>query len=182
MAVEDDPNLVSFMTPVKKSEDCVAVNSTTLKCTVKISAAPVDLERNSNAGTWKVAAWAFDKGNGGLSLDKYKTHLVQRASRLTVNASPEPVTKGKSITVTGKLSRANWETFDYRGYTGQPVKLQFRKKDSNTYITVKTVTTDSTGQLKTSVTAATDGYWRWNFAGTTTTPAVNAVGDYVDVR
>ena len=54
--------------------------------------------------------------------DAYKYTNIQRYSKLSVNASPEPVAKGKTITVTGKLTRANWETHDYRGYTNQPVK------------------------------------------------------------
>lgn len=32
------------------------------------------------------------------------------------------------------------------------------------------------------VTVLGDGAWRWNFAGTSTTPAVKATGDYVDVQ
>lgn len=51
-----------------------------------------------------------------------------------------------------------------------------------TYATVKTVNTSSTGDLTTTVTASEDGYWRWNFAGTSTTPAVKATGDFVDVQ
>ncbi len=90
--------------------------------------------------------------------------------------------KGKTLTVTGKLSRANWETGTYKGYAGQPVKLQFRKKNSKTYTTVKTVRTNNTGALKTTVKASADGYWRYTFAGTSTTPAVTAAGDFVDVR
>ncbi len=46
----------------------------------------------------------------------------------------------------------------------------------------ETVYTSSTGSLTTTVPAAEDGYWRWNFAGTSTTPAVKATGDFVDVQ
>lgn len=106
----------------------------------------------------------------------------QRYSRLTVNASPEPVVKGRTVTVVGSLTRANWDTGTYAGYTVQPVKLQFRKKASSTYTTLKTVTSDSHGNLKTTYKASVDGYWRYSFAGTSTTPAVSATGDYVDVR
>ncbi|GGV81754.1 hypothetical protein GCM10010228_55400 [Streptomyces massasporeus] len=60
---------------------------------------------------------------------------LQRYSRLTVNASPEPIAKGRTLTITGKLSRANWDTLDYRGCTNQPVKLQFRKAGTTTYTT-----------------------------------------------
>ncbi|MBT2525402.1 calcium-binding protein [Streptomyces sp. ISL-99] len=162
---------------------CTASSATTSTCKLTIPVDPqVDLYKNSLAGTWKVAAIGWGKDGDFIEKDAYKTHRVQRASTLTVNAAPEPVVKGKPITVTGKLARANWETSTYAGYTAQPVKLQFRKAGTTTYTTVKTVNTDSTGNLKTTVTAASDGYWRWSFAGTSTTPAVSAAGDYVDVR
>jgi hypothetical protein len=62
------------------------------------------------------------------------------------------------------------------------VKLQFRKKSASTDTTVKTVKTNSTGNLKTTVKATVDGYFRYSFAGTSTTPAVNAAGDFIDVK
>ncbi|MEJ8667651.1 hypothetical protein WKI71_00980 [Streptomyces sp. MS1.AVA.1] len=40
----------------------------------------------------------------------------------------------------------------------------------------------STGTLRATVKAVEDGYWRWNFTGTTTTGPAKATGDYVDVR
>jgi hypothetical protein len=47
---------------------------------------------------------------------------------------------------------------------------------------VCSLTTSSTGELKTTVKATADGFYRYSFPGTTTTPAVSAAGDYVDVR
>ncbi len=47
---------------------------------------------------------------------------------------------------------------------------------------MKTVKTSSTGTLKTTVKASADGHWRYSFAGTSTTPAVSAAGDFVDVK
>ncbi|GHH90791.1 hypothetical protein GCM10017779_12480 [Streptomyces capillispiralis] len=44
------------------------------------------------------------------------------------------------------------------------------------------ITSNSTGNLSTTVTATVDGYYRYSFAGTSTTPAVNAAGDFVDVQ
>jgi hypothetical protein len=107
---------------------------------------------------------------------------VKRYAKLTTDASPEPVSKGATLTVTGKLSRANWDDNAYHGYTNQSVKLQFRKAGTSTYTTVKTVTTSSTGTLRTTVAASTDGYWRYAFAGTTTTASAKAAGDYVDTK
>ncbi|MFG2125084.1 hypothetical protein [Streptomyces sp. NPDC048710] len=47
---------------------------------------------------------------------------------------------------------------------------------------VQAVYTSSTGNLTTTVPASEDGYWRWNFAGTSTTPPVKATGDFVDAQ
>ena len=162
---------------------CTNSSATTATCKVTLIADPNEnIYSNILAGTWKVWVGAAAKDGDYVIREAYKTAKVQRASKLTVNASPEPVKKGKTITVTGKLTRANWDRGTYNGYSTQPVKLQFRKKSSSTYTTVKTIKTSSTGDLKTTVTATQDGYFRYSFAGTTTTPAVSAAGDFVDVR
>ncbi|MFF9567514.1 DUF5707 domain-containing protein [Streptomyces sp. NPDC014685] len=163
---------------------CTKVNATTSTCKLTFTIDPrYDLYKNSLAGTWHVAAGALAGNQNDIAYtDYYGKARVQRLSKLTVNAAPEPVKKGKTITVTGKLSRANWEDHKYHGYTGQAVKLQFRKKNSSTYSTVKTIKTNSTGNLKTTVKASVDGYWRYSFAGTSTTPAVTTAGDFVDVK
>ncbi|MGN9760847.1 hypothetical protein [Streptomyces sp. SD31] len=179
-----------------KPAKCTATSATTANCKGTIDVYPGSHELiNSDAGTWRAAAEAtafngqdpdgetFDitkvgyKGQSGLG-----TTLMQRFSKLTVNASPEPVKKGKTITVTGKLSRANWDRGTYNGYVEQPVNLQFRKKNSSTYTTVKTIKSNATGDLKTTLKATEDGYFRYTFAGTTTTPAATATGDFVDVQ
>lgn len=144
---------------------------------------PVDLANaNANAGTWSVDALADANDGNSLFAPGVGSFGLKRAAQLTVNASPEPVAKGARITVTGKLVRANWDTYRYAGYAGQTVKLQFRPKDSSSYTTVVAVKSSSTGTLHTTVKAVEDGYWRWNFAGTTTTGPAKATGDYVDVR
>lgn len=57
-----------------------------------------------------------------------------------------------------------------------------KEAGASTYTTAKTVHSDQYGNLKATVTASTDGCFRYSFAGTTTTSAVNAAGDFVDVR
>ncbi|MFI2203747.1 hypothetical protein ACH47Z_23805 [Streptomyces sp. NPDC020192] len=168
---------------------CVARTATTATCKGTIDIYPGETDpdlklRNAWAGTWHGAGIALDLDSekSALQVDGLGTTLVQRNSTLTVNASPEPVKKGATVTVTGRLSRANWEDHKYHGFTGVLVKLQFRKKGSSTYTTLKTVKTDSTGNLKTTTKATVDGYYRYSFAGTTTTPAVNATADFVDVK
>ncbi|MFI9565263.1 hypothetical protein [Streptomyces rishiriensis] len=170
---------------------CSAVSTTVLHCTAKIQFRPVGSDEyeglaNTQAGAWKVGALAVPRNATGLGDFTWQSNLgainVQRQAKLTVNAAPEPVKKGKTLTVTGALTRANWDTHKYAGYSAQSVQLQFRKSGSSTYSTVKTVKTGSTGALKTTVTASVDGYYRFVFAGTSTTPAVSAAGDFVDVR
>ncbi|KAB2973377.1 hypothetical protein F8R89_15915 [Streptomyces sp. SS1-1] len=174
---------------------CTPTTSTTATCKGTLDIYPQYELSLADATSWKAGGYAYDFNDQDPKADDIDWDQVgftmqsglastrlQRYSKLTVNATPEPVKKGKTITVTGKLSRANWDDGKYHGYTNQPVKLQFRKKNSSTYTTVKTIKSNSTGALKTTVKATVDGYFRYSFAGTTTTPAVNAAGDFVDVR
>ncbi|MEV0371702.1 calcium-binding protein [Streptomyces sp. NPDC050636] len=180
----DPDNPVGYIKPNEDTTpaDCVAAGATTSTCSKTFTFEPDWWLTNADAGTWKVGVQAWANDDSRAQRDAYTTTRLQRFSKLTVNAGPEPIAKGKTLTVTGKLTRANWDTDTYAGYTAQPVKLQFRKAGTSTYTTIKTVNTSSTGDLKTTATASVDGYWRWNFAGTSTTPAVTATGDYVDVQ
>ncbi|MEU9337877.1 hypothetical protein AB0D49_32715 [Streptomyces sp. NPDC048290] len=165
---------------------CTKVNATTSRCTTPFAYLYPrgQLGRNSFAGTWKAAVWARSAdGRSHADLHSAKSVSVLRDAMLNANAGPEPVAKGKTLTVTGLLEHADWEMRGgYPGYAGQKVKLQFRKKGASAYTTVKTVTTDRSGKLRTTVKAATDGYWRYSFAGSSTTATATAPGDYVDVR
>ncbi|MBV7696722.1 hypothetical protein [Streptomyces sp. TRM70350] len=178
-----------------KPATCTVNSATTATCTGRIDLYPREDLRNSDAGTWKGTAYAIayngqepDGENfditkvGHADQEGLGTTRVQRASILTVNASPEPVKKGKTLTITGRLTIANWETGKYVGYVNQSVALQFRKKNVTTYTNVKGVKTNTKGDLKTTVKASVDGYHRFTFKGKVTVPAVNATGDFVDVR
>lgn len=148
---------------------------------------PGEIDSNSDATNWKIALGLhLFKASGGLKTGEYETRpgtvAVKRAAKVTVNASPEPVTKGKKIAVTGKLTRANWSTHTFGPYSGRTVTLQFRAKGTDSFKAVKKVTTNSTGALKTTVTASTDGSFRWVYYGDTTTGTATSAADYIDVR
>ncbi|MEV6756719.1 hypothetical protein [Streptomyces sp. NPDC051214] len=138
--------------------------------------------RNSEAGAWKAAAEVSFKGGGGDTDDKGLTTYVKRNSRLSVNAAPEPVSTGKTITVTGKVTRANWETKKYASYGGRLVSLQFKPSGAASYTTVKKVHASSSGALKTTVKASKTGAWRWAYYGNTTTGPSTSAADNVVVR
>ncbi|MFM9697557.1 hypothetical protein [Streptomyces europaeiscabiei] len=170
---------------------CFETDSKHARCegTFHIDPHPSRKQVNSNndATTWKVAVvlrlW---KANGGLKTEEYetrsKTVQLKRAARATVGATPETVTQGKKITVTGRLTRANWSTKKYGGYSGRTVSLQYRASDATSFKTVKKVTTSTTGALNTTATASADGFYRWVYYGNSTTDAVTTPAVYVDVR
>ncbi|MER6534916.1 hypothetical protein ABT215_14120 [Streptomyces sp900105755] len=169
---DDDPNCV---------ESTAQTGVYSCKAVFNIDAA-TDLKNNGAAGTWKLFLGGFDLSANASIDDNVATAKIKKASKLTVNATPEPVKKGKTITVTGKLTRANWNTRTYAGYASQKVQLQFRKKGSTTYTTLKTITAGTGGALKTTTKATVDGYYRYSFATNATTGASTATGDYVDVK
>ncbi|MDG4860090.1 DUF5707 domain-containing protein [Streptomyces sp. T-3] len=163
--------------------NCKTVDATTATCTMTYAIDPkADLFNSLAGGSWKV--WAIAQGTDAdyTRRGNAKTFSLKRYSKLTTNAAPEPVKKGKTITVTGALTRANWDTNKYAGYTSQSVKLQYKKKGATSYTTLKTVKSGTAGALKTTVTASADGYYRYSFAGTSTTPAVTSTSDFVDVN
>ncbi|MDT9697075.1 hypothetical protein [Streptomyces sp. P17] len=172
---------------------CTDTSATAASCKATVTIDPLAL-LNEDAGAWKAAAFAVafngedpenpNLDNVGVAVqDKTNSFNLQRYSKLTVNASPEPVKKGKTITVTGKLTRASWDSNTYVGMpSGQSVVLQFRKKGTTTYSNVKGIKTTTGGALKTTVTASTDGYYRFTYAGITSTAPVSAAGDFIDVQ
>jgi hypothetical protein len=133
---------------------------------------------SSEAGTWKAKVTVRWSGAPVTATASVK---VVREAKLTADASPEPVKKGKTITVKGKLTRADWQTAKYAGYTKQKVQLQFRPTNG-AYAAVKAVTSGTGGALTTSVTATRDGCYRFAFAGSSTTSKVTGAQDCIDVR
>ncbi|MFC9288676.1 hypothetical protein [Streptomyces sp. NPDC057052] len=145
------------------------------------------LDSDGDATTRKVASHAMvraseDRVRSEEYLTGPGTAQVERAAKATADASPEPVAKGKKLTVTGRLTRADRVRHAYVGHGGKAAKLQFRKAGTSTCSTVRIVNADSAGHLRTTVTANADGYWRWTFGETATTGGASAAGDYVDAR
>ncbi|MEU4088227.1 calcium-binding protein [Streptomyces aureus] len=138
------------------------------------------VKKNADAGTWGVYASAVGNANAEKVLP-FAFNVV-RAAKLTTDASPEPAKYGGTITVTGRLTRANWETGQYQGNINQQVQLQFRDSNAGAYTTVKTVTSGTDGALKATVPALASGSWRWVFAGTNTTGAATSAADDVVVK
>lgn len=176
-----------WLLPNETTPTCTVQSATTSTCKLTFTAEPgtldpFELYSNNLAGTWNVAPVVWANNYDAYGDDYGSTTRIKRMSAVTVNAAPEPVTKGKAITVTGKLTRASWVSKAYIGYSGQSVALQFRKAGTSTYTTLKTVKTNSTGNLSTTVTASADGYFRYTYAGNVTSSPATAAGDFIDVK
>lgn len=142
---------------------------------------------NADAGTSYVDVEVEDPNYN--TTTKRFAFTLKRATYVSgFNVTPEPVKKGKYVTVKGTLKRADWDRGTYVAYgaKSQKVQIQFRPKGTTTYKTVKTVTLGTgskiSTKLKVSGSLAKDGYYRLSYAGNGTTGASVAAGDYVDVK
>ncbi len=167
----------------------------TESCSTKLTIDPRQLYTAADATEWKAAALYMesaideDDSDGHIGFHSgtdvwgnLGTARLQRISKVTVNATPEPVVKGRTLTVKGALTRADWNTGRYAGYKGQKVTLQFKARGAAAYTDVKTVTSGTGGALSTTVKASKDGSYRYKFAGTSTTAAKTSAADFVDVK
>jgi hypothetical protein len=105
----------------------------------------------------------------------------------TFNATPEPVTRGATISLRGTLKRVEWPggrnpTPYYAAYGKATVRVQFKPTGSASFGTVKTVSTDAKGKVATTVTAARSGTWRLAFPGGKYTASSVSKVDAVTVR
>ncbi|WP_181802634.1 hypothetical protein [Streptomyces shenzhenensis] len=167
---------------------CAKKSATTSVCRATMTVTPAwipgysDSDSNKTAGVWQVNATVQANDGDYWISDRIALYKLKRAAQLTTVITPAKVAKGSKVAVTGKLSRANWEDLKYHGFTGQQVKLQFRKKGAAHYSTVKTVTTGDAGKLTTKVTVTSAGSWRWYFPGSTTTSRKVSAGDVLDLK
>ncbi|BBC94772.1 calcium-binding protein [Streptomyces griseofuscus] len=182
-SLDSDVDGVLYTDTGDTNSTCDNWSATSATCKITITAVPgTDLYDSALNGKWNVSVLAVANNGDYVETDVYKNRWVKRAASFSgFNAAPEPVTKGKTITVTGTLNRASWSYMRYYGYGSQSVQLQFKPANSSTYSTVKTIKSSSTGYLKTTVTASVDGTWRFHYAGNSNSSVADAY-DYVDVR
>ncbi|MER5523783.1 calcium-binding protein [Streptomyces sp. NPDC002677] len=169
---------------VPAATDCAPTADATTTCTLTFNLTPGTAPADDTlAGTWSVSAYAIGADGDAQFLENAATFALKRDSRLTVDATPEPVKWGKLLTVKGDVRNADWATgaFTAAG-AGQSVELQFRPAGCGTWSTLKTASTAADGTVSTTVRAYVDGDYRWSYAGTATTAAATSPSDYVDVR
>lgn len=151
------------------------------------------------AGPWDIVATPFNTyqvagrftTTKGAPFTGKAVFSLFRGSRLTTNASPEPVRRGATLTVKGRLTRqamapnrlSTGARIDkYVAFAGEPVLLQ-RRTLSGTYHSIRTVRSNRDGYLTTRLKALPeDRCYRFTYRGSDTTRPVTAGGDCVHVR
>ncbi|MER5401677.1 hypothetical protein [Streptomyces sp. NPDC002599] len=99
------------------------------------------------------------------------------------NASPEPVTKGRTITVKGVLQERAAGSTTWKAYGARKVQILFRPKGRTTWYLMSTVTTKSNGSFSKGFKAQQDGTWVPVFSYPDSKHFVGeGAEDYVDVR
>jgi hypothetical protein len=140
---------------------------------------------NENAGSKAVIAKAYNadfderQRSWGSGFRLLRRTAWQNKS---FNASPEPVRKGKPVTLKGRLLVSDWDNDRYVAARVGSVKVQFRTP-KGTYKTVKSrVSTDRNGWVSTRVTARQTGVWRLVYSGNSIAGQAVSTGDAVKVR
>ncbi|GAA2086969.1 hypothetical protein GCM10009780_28060 [Actinomadura alba] len=111
---------------------------------------------------------------------KYARRYETRVAGL--NASPEPVRKGRPVTVTGTLQHRNSSTSSWTGFRGQKVSVIFRFYGKKTWYLMASTTTDSRGRFTRRINAPGSGTWTIAYYGDKYHFSTSPNGDYVSAR
>ncbi|GAA0267836.1 hypothetical protein GCM10009527_075140 [Actinomadura nitritigenes] len=129
-------------------------------------------------GYWRVR-YAGDSAYMALTGKPVDVDVRYGTSIAGFNASPEPVAKGKTLTVKGQLFRYMDKKLPGPGAS---VYLYFQAKGSSTWTQMAVVKTASSGWFGKTFKASKDGTWMAAYKGSSTYLASNKPTDYVDVR
>jgi hypothetical protein len=114
------------------------------------------------------------------SLERQVFVDTKTMSKLTADATPEPVRHRKRLAVRGPLSSYAHGTWTALRRT--KVALYFRKRGSKTWTFVGWAKTDKRGHYTVHATAYRDGYWQTRYLGDGDHFKVVSHSDYVNVR
>jgi len=106
--------------------------------------------------------------------------LLRRTSWGSSFSAPETATKGSDLTLSGRLSQADWDTGTNRTFSTS-VKLQFRANGAKKFRTVRTVAAGD-GANTVTVTAKRSGSFRFAYRGDDTHARSISSAQHVVVR
>lgn len=134
-------------------------------------------------GAWNTGGWFRVRH---LISDQYAEsvskpfYIVRTPTRVqSVNAAPEPVRKGATITVTASLQH---DSGGWRALGAQPVSVWFRPWGQSTWKKVASGTSASNGAVSLKTTASVDGWYTVRYYGDGTHFQAFGGQDWIDVR
>ncbi|GGZ10246.1 hypothetical protein [Streptomyces poonensis] len=133
-------------------------------------------------GVWRFQYSGTKKIPGGPAPESY-TIVRDMTALPEFNASPEPVKKGASLTIAGKLNEKHWYDGQWGAFAGARVDIYFRAKGKTTWSKAGTAVTDKNGKFKRTFKAAKDGDWQARYDGDESQHFYShSRKDYVDVK
>ncbi|MFI7290693.1 HtaA domain-containing protein [Streptomyces anulatus] len=166
------PVVIEFRTKGGKTWSRAAAVNTTSKGVVSASVTAV------KDGTWRARyAGTADRAAAVSTSDNVDVKLRTAVSGF--NASPEPVRKGRTITVKGTLRSLDGI---WKNASGQSVIILFKADGSSKWSKAATVRTNGKGVFSKGFTAKKDGTWKAQFKATSSRLGTTGSGDRVDVR
>ncbi|MGW6288308.1 HtaA domain-containing protein [Streptomyces sp. NPDC055107] len=166
------PVVIEFRTKGGKTWSRATTVDTSSKGVVSTSVTAV------KDGTWRARyAGTADRAAAVSTSDNVDVKLRTAVSKF--NASPEPVRKGRTITVKGTLRSLDGT---WKNASGQSVIILFKADGSSKWSKLATVRTNSKGVFSKGFTAKKDGTFKAQFKATSSRLGTTGAGDRVDVR
>ncbi|WP_248962743.1 hypothetical protein [Sphaerisporangium perillae] len=136
--------------------------------------------RSDAPGRWNVTAKASSAVGTGKADKDFLVKQVWETDLAGFGASPEPIDKGDTLTLQGRLlinSTGGW-----KAYRGQKIFIAFRAEGSSGYERVASDHTDWRGRFSVGVKAERSGWWRAEYDGSSVALKSVSDSDQVDVR
>ncbi len=121
------------------------------------------------------ASMAFALATAGLMVGPSPVEAAISNSSITFNASPEPLTAGGTVTLSGKAGYGN-------SNNASTVRFYFRRHNATTYTLITSTSTSSSGGFSKQTRHTTSGYWKAVYAGNAARRPVTSTVDYVEAK
>ncbi|GAA2724924.1 hypothetical protein [Actinocorallia aurantiaca] len=135
-----------------------------------------------DTGKWRLQVIVTGRGGRTIADESFFWWQKHDTKFTGFNAGPEPVRKGRKLTVSSRLVRWSDRPERYIPYSARKVRLYFRAQGTSKWTYKATVTTGRDGRFTRAFTADRDGSWQARFDGTSRFDAQTSGSDHVDVR
>ncbi|MFC4908550.1 hypothetical protein [Actinomadura gamaensis] len=132
-------------------------------------------------GYWRADYAGQTAGTGDLPSSSAKIYVDSRYPTFIApfDAGPEPVKKGRTLTVKGRITKYTGRTLPGAGAV---LKIYFKPRGSAKWKAMASVKADRNGWFTKAFKASADGTWAAAYAGSGAYMGDWSEGDYVDVR